>query len=51
MFIYVIGIGDKVKVFEFMDVLLDYRNVFVVDDFSIFFFWGKVVMEMIKNGI
>lgn len=48
--IYVIGIGDKVKVPELMDVSSDYRNVFVADDFSTLLSWGKVVTEMIKNG-
>lgn len=47
--IYVIGIGDKVKVPELMDVTSDYRNVFVADDFSTLPSWGKVVTEMIKN--
>jgi len=48
--IYVIGIGDKVKVAELMDLSSDYRNVFVADDFSTVRSRGKVVTEIIKNG-
>lgn len=47
--IYVIGIGDNVKVSELMDLSSDYRNVFVADDFSIVRSRGTVVTEIIKN--
>lgn len=33
---YVIGVGDRVEVFEFMDLMLSYKNVFFVDDFGDF---------------
>lgn len=48
--IYVIGIGDKVKVPELMDLSSDYRSVFVADDFSTVRSLGKVVTEIMKNG-
>ena len=48
--IYVIGIGNKVKVPELMDLSSDYRNVLVADDFSTVPSWSKVVTEVIKNG-
>lgn len=47
--IYVIGIGDKVKVPELMDLTSDYRNVFVAGDFSALRSRGKVVTDIIKN--
>lgn len=48
--IYVIGIGDKVKVPELMELSSDYRNLFVADDFSTVRSRGNVVTEIIKNG-
>jgi len=48
--IYVIGIGDKVKVPELMDLSSNYRNLFVADDFSTVRSRGKEVTEIIKNG-
>ena len=48
--IYVVGIGDKVKVPELMDLSSDYRNVFVADDLSTVRSRDKEVTEMIKNG-
>lgn len=47
--IYVIGIGDKVKVPELMDLTSDYRNMFTADDFSTLRERGIVVTEIIKN--
>lgn len=47
--IYVIGIGDKVKVPELLDLTSDYRNLFIADDFSALGVKGIVVTEIIKN--
>ena len=46
---YVIGVGDQVKVPELMDVSSDYRNVFNVDGFSKLRSRGILVTEIIKN--
>ena len=47
--LYVIGIGDKVKVPELMDLTSDYRNMFIAEDFSTLRARGIVVTEIIKN--
>lgn len=47
--IYVIGVGDKVKVPELMDLTSDYRNVFTADDFHTLHSKGRDLAEIIKN--
>ena len=47
--IYVIGIGDKVKVPELLDLTSEYRNLFIAEDFSALGVKGIVVTEIIKN--
>ena len=47
--IYVIGIGDKVKIPELMDLASDYRNVFVTSDFTTLFSRGIMVTDIIRN--
>ena len=49
MSIYVIGIGDKVKIPELMDLASDYRNVFVTSDFSTLLSRGIMVTDIIRN--